>query len=156
MKIRKAEEKDIRRILELLSQILELHAKIRPDIFISGTTKYSAEDIHEIISDENRLSLVAADDNDRLIGYALCIIKDQPVSATMVSFKSLFIDDLCVDSAFRGQHVGTALFECAKQKAKELGCYELTLNVWEGNEDAKKFYEKMKMTAKETQLELIL
>lgn len=32
MLIRKAEEKDIPRILELLGQVLQIHADIRPDI----------------------------------------------------------------------------------------------------------------------------
>ena len=36
MKIRKAEEKDIPRLLALLEQVLQIHAKIRPDIFIPG------------------------------------------------------------------------------------------------------------------------
>ena len=39
MMIRKAEEKDIPRINELLGQVLQIHADIRPDIFIQGTTK---------------------------------------------------------------------------------------------------------------------
>ena len=34
MRIRKAEENDIPRIMELLGQVLEIHAGIRPDIFI--------------------------------------------------------------------------------------------------------------------------
>ena len=36
MTIRKAEEKDITRIIELLGQVLQIHADIRPDIFIPG------------------------------------------------------------------------------------------------------------------------
>ena len=36
--IRKAEERDIPRIIELLGQVLQIHADIRPDIFIPGTT----------------------------------------------------------------------------------------------------------------------
>ena len=39
--IRNAKEKDLDEIMLLLSQVLEVHAAIRPDIFISGTTKYS-------------------------------------------------------------------------------------------------------------------
>ena len=34
MNIRKAEEKDIPRLLALLGQVLQIHAEIRPDIFI--------------------------------------------------------------------------------------------------------------------------
>ena len=74
----------------------------------------------------------------------------------MVPFKSLFIDDLCVDADTRGMHVGSALFEFAKEEAKRFSCYELTLNVWEGNDSARHFYEKMGMKPKETQMEYIL
>ena len=41
MTIRRANEKDIPRIIDLLGQVLQIHAEIRPDIFIPGTTKYT-------------------------------------------------------------------------------------------------------------------
>lgn len=43
MNIRRAKEKDIERVMELLGQVLQIHADIRPDIFIPGTTKYTKE-----------------------------------------------------------------------------------------------------------------
>ena len=76
--------------------------------------------------------------------------REQPFSTNMVPFKSLFIDDLCVDKQTRGQHIGESLFEYVKQQAKELGCYEVTLNVWAGNTSAEHFYEKMGMKTKRT------
>ena len=75
---------------------------------------------------------------------------------TMIPRKILYIDDLCVDKKSRGQHVGKALFEFAKDEAKRLGCYEVTLNVWEGNDSAYKFYDAMGMKPKETHMEYIL
>ena len=48
MTIRKAEEKDILRIIELLGQVLQIHADIRPDIFIPGTTKYTVNELTEL------------------------------------------------------------------------------------------------------------
>lgn len=39
-------------------------------------------------------------------------------------------------------------FEYVKSEAKQLGCYEVTLNVWAGNTPAEKFYEKMGMQNK--------
>ena len=156
MKIRNAEEKDVQSVLALLKQVLEIHAEIRPDIFISGTTKYTENELHEIFIAENRRTYVAVDDNDSVLGYAFCIIKEQPNAANMVPFTSLFIDDICVDDSVRGQHIGKALFEFVKKVAKELGCYEITLNVWEGNDGAKSFYDKMGMKPKETQMEFIL
>ena len=61
-----------------------------------------------------------------------------------------------MDQSARGRHVGEALFEHVKQEAKKMGCYEVTLNVWAGNTSAEKFYEKMGMKTKESQLEYIL
>lgn len=49
MIIRKAEETDILIILELLKQVLQIHADIRPDIFIPGTTKYTADELMELL-----------------------------------------------------------------------------------------------------------
>ena len=154
--IRKANEKDIPRLIELLSQVLEIHAKIRPDIFVSGKTKYTKEDLLAILSDEKKMIFVATDENDIVLGYAFCEIKHTPSSKNMVQFTSLFIDDLCVDEKARGMSLGKKLFEYVKEEAKKLGCYEVTLNVWEGNDSAKAFYDKMGMKAKETQMEFIL
>ena len=98
----------------------------------------------------------AADEQDVCEGYAFCQLREQPFSNNMVPFRSLFIDDLCVDERMRGQHVGESLFAFVKEEAKRLGCYEVTLNVWEGNTSAEKFYEKMGMKTKERQMEYIL
>ena len=84
------------------------------------------------------------------------MIKEQPFSNNMVQFKTFFIDDLCVDQNVRGMQVGKSLFDFVKEEARRLGCYDLTLNVWEGNNSAKHFYEKMGMKVKETQMEFIL
>ncbi len=156
MTVRRAENKDIKRILELLGQVLEIHAEIRPDIFVPGTTKYSVEELKKMISDDENPIFVAVDGRGRVTGYAFCRIKEQPAAEYMVKFKSIFIDDLCVDAKARGGHVGTALFEFVKNEARRLGCYEVTLNVWAGNEPAERFYEKMGMKTKERQMELIL
>lgn len=156
MIIRNAKKEDAAGVLKLLSQVLELHAEIRPDIFISGTTKYTEDELFEIFADEKRRTYVAVDENEKVLGYALCIIKEQPFSNNMVPFTSLFIDDLCVDKAARGRHIGKALFDYVKTEAKDMGCYEVTLNVWEGNDAAIAFYNKMGMKPKETQMELIL
>lgn len=156
VKIRRAEDKDIPALLGLLNQVLEIHAGIRPDIFIPGTTKYTVDELREILKDDKKPVYVAADGQDHCVGYAFCQMREQPFSNNMVPFTSLFIDDLCVDQSARGRHVGEALFEHVKQEAKKMGCYEVTLNVWAGNTSAEKFYEKMGMKTKESQLEYIL
>ena len=71
MIIRKAEEKDIPRILELLGQVLQIHADIRPDIFIPATTKYKTDELAELLKNEEKPIYVAADDF-RYTVYAVC------------------------------------------------------------------------------------
>ena len=156
MFIRRAEIKDINRILELLSQVLELHAAIRPDYFIPGTTKYSHEELSMMLGEEDRRIFVAADDNDTVLGYAFCEIKEQPDRENMVKFRSVYIDDLCVDEKVRGMHIGQALFEHVRNEAKALGCYTVTLNVWEGNDSARAFYDRMGFKPLSTKMEVIL
>ena len=156
MKIRRAEEKDIDMILKLLSQVLELHAAIRPDYFIPGTTKYTKFQLIEMIKDDMNPIYVAADDEDNAAGYIFCEIKEQPANNNQVPFRYIYIDDLCVDEPFRGRHIAAELFEFVRQEAIRLGCYTVTLNVWEGNDSARKFYEKMGFRPLKTTMEFIL
>lgn len=70
MNIRRAEEKDIPRIIELLKQVLQIHADIRPDIFISGTTKYTTDELVKMINDDKKPIYVAVNGSGICVGYA--------------------------------------------------------------------------------------
>jgi ribosomal protein S18 acetylase RimI-like enzyme len=74
----------------------------------------------------------------------------------MTHIKTLYIDDLCVDEAVRGQHVGSTIYQHVLSYAKELGCYNVTLNVWACNENAMRFYEKCGLKVQKTGMETIL
>ena len=125
-------------------------------IFLYRVLRNTPCELAELLEQEDHPIYVAVDEDDLCMGYAFCQLREQPFSTNMVPFKSLFIDDLCVDKQTRGQHIGESLFEYVKQQAKELGCYEVTLNVWAGNTSAEHFYEKMGMKTKERQMEYIL
>ena len=150
MEIRKANVNDIDRLLDLLSQVLEIHAKLRPDLFISGTTKYSDEDLKAVLNDENKPIFVAIVD-DCVVGYAMCQIRIP--TSNMYPKKILHLDDLCVDEKYRHQGIGEALYHKVVEFAKEMGCYEITLNAWPGNDAALKFYEKMGMKVRSIVME---
>ena len=72
MMIRDAKEKDIPRILKLLEQVLQIHADIRPDIFILGTTKYTIDELREILKNKEKPIFVAVDEEDVCVG--VCIL----------------------------------------------------------------------------------
>ncbi len=153
--IRRASEKDISKIGELLSQVCLVHHNGRPDIFNIGR-KYSDEELILLLKDENRPILVSVDENDNVMGYCFCIFQRHINSSVMTDIKTLYIDDLCVDESLRGKHIGKELYEAAVRLAKDTGCYNLTLNVWSCNESALRFYEKCGLTPQKIGMELIL
>ena len=155
MEITRAAQSDIGGILRLLSQVLQIHAEIRPDIFVSGTTKYTESQLREIIVDDSRPVFVAKQAGE-VCGYAFCVIREADFKTTMKPKKSVYIDDFCVDSSARGRGMGRTLFEFVKKWAKSIGCADITLAVWEGNGNARAFYDKMGMTPRETIMELKL
>ena len=153
--IRRACEKDIPKIEDLLSQVDLVHHNGRPDIFKIGK-KYNEEELKMLLKDESRPILVAVNEADEVLGYCFCIYQQHLQNSVLTDIKTLYIDDLCVDEATRGQHIGTKLYEAAVQMAKENGCYNLTLNVWSCNPGAAAFYEKLGMVPYKVGMEKIL
>jgi len=154
--IRRALPKDIERINALLLQVLTVHASGRPDIFIPGTKKYTDNELLSIIADDKTPVFVYADENDIVLGYAFCVHEEIRNSNNMHDMKTLYIDDICVDEKNRGQHIATKLYRHVEQYAKESGCYRITLNVWEINPVARKYYESMGMKPLKTVMENIV
>lgn len=155
MQIRRAAEKDIPDIDHLLNEVNMVHHVIRPDLF-NVNRKYSDDQLVQMIHDDKKPIFAAVDEKDHLIGY--CMTKFQQILGDSIrtEVKTLYIDDLCVDETVRGQHIGQRLYEYTKQFAKDEGCYNVTLRVWQGNDNAQKFYEKMGLKPQYTCLEQIL
>ena len=92
IRVRRAQDKDIKRVTELLAQVLELHADLRPDLFIHGTTKYTENQLSDIFADEKTPVFVAVDDCDTVQGYAFCILKE-PAFAKPEEFMTIQVQE---------------------------------------------------------------
>ena len=154
--VRHALESDIPGIMNLLHQVNDFHADGRPDLFLHGHTKYDMDTLKKILSDPSTPIFVGIDPDGQLAGYCFCIVEDHSESNNMAPLKTLYIDDLCVDQAHRGKHVGHTIFDSVKNYAKEHGFYNITLNVWCCNPGAMKFYESLGMTPLKIGMETIL
>ena len=152
--IRKAEKRDVGRIIELLHQVNMVHHVIRPDLFKPYTTKYDEQALEELLSDGNKPIFVF--DDGVVQGYAFCQVTEVKDDQLLQDIKTLYIDDICVDETARGKHVGKALYDYVHDYALSIGCYNITLNVWEGNEPAICFYRNMGMQVQKTTMETIL
>ena len=150
--IRLAEEKDIPGIGNLLLQVGEVHHGIRPDIFPGGCLKYDETALGSLLKDENRPVFVSVN-GENVMGYCFCVLKEYAQTGVSTGRREVYIDDLCVDEAHRGQGIATGLYRHAVAYAKSLGCQFVTLNVWCGNDSAMKFYEKMGLRPRNIMLE---
>ena len=152
--IRKANKNDIGRIIELLHQVDMVHHEIRPDLFKPYTTKYNEQELEALLDNDSKPIFVY--DDGEVIGHAFCQITDVKCHKLLQDAKTLYIDDICVDEKARGKHVGKALYEFVRDYAKSIGCYNMTLNVWEGNDPALSFYKNMGMKVQKTGMEEII
>ncbi|MBR2184058.1 MAG: GNAT family N-acetyltransferase [Prevotella sp.] len=152
--IRKANKGDIKRIIELLHQVNMVHHVIRPDLFRPHTTKYNEQELEVMLNDESKPVFVF--DDGEVQGYAFCQVSEIRNNQLLEDIKTIYIDDICVDENARGKHVGKALYEYVRDYAKSIGCNNITLNVWEGNEPALRFYRNMGMQVQKTTMEVRL
>lgn len=152
--VRKADKGDINALIKLLYQADAVHNGIRPDLFKSDTPKYDEHELETIINDSCKPIFVY--DEGRVVGHAFCQLIEVRNHRLLQDIKTLYIDDICVDEAVRGKHIGKALFEYVRDYAKSIGCYNITLNVWEGNDSASAFYKSMGMKVQKTGMETIL
>ena len=151
--IRRAEIKDIPGIIELLHQVNMVHHVLRPDLFKPYTTKYNEQELEALIGDDSKPIFVFED--GVILGHAFCMITEVKGDKLLEDIKTLYIDDICVDEKTRGKHVGKALYEYVRDYAASIGCNNITLNVWEGNDAALNFYKNMGMKVQKTTMEIV-
>ncbi len=157
IKIRRAQETDMEGINRLLVQVLNVHHKGRPDLFLEGNRKkYTDEQLKALLHDEKTPVFVAAGEEEQVLGYAFCIFQQHVDDNILTDIKTLYIDDLCVDESLRGQKLGRKLYEAVLAYAKSTGCYNVTLNVWACNEPAIRFYEALGLKPQKIGMEKIL
>lgn len=155
MNIRLAKKSDTGALISLLREVLSIHHEIRRDIFKPNGTKYRESELTDILENKKTPVFVAEIDT-RVVGYCFTSINEQEESNIMLARKELYIDDLCVDQNMRGEGIGRALYQYAEQYARDIGCHSITLNVWEGNDDAISFYKRMELHPRKTLMEKIL
>jgi len=76
-------------------------------------------------------------DGERAVGLVNCFTG----FSTFAAQPLLNIHDLVVHADARGRGIGAALLDWARQRAQDLGCCKLTLEVLSGNTRARKVYE---------------
>ncbi len=153
--IRLAENKDIEGINKLLYRVETVHRKLRPDLFKPNAKKYSNDELRHLLKNIMTPVFVYEEDGE-VRGYCFCRIQNNFGNDMLYAMKTFYIDDICVDEDAEGKGMAQKLFDYVKDYAYKKGAKNITLNVWEGNDRARAFYEKMGFFVRSTTMELTL
>ena len=138
MVIRKAKLKDLQRIQELNNELFELE--------LASFDKYLIKDWP--LSDEGRKYfegaikesfVVVAEIENQVVGYLLAEESDIPY----YNFKIAELCNMCIDSNYRKQGIGNALYKEFERFYNEQGISHFIVTASFKNESAKAFYKKM-------------
>ncbi|HAL62375.1 MAG TPA: N-acetyltransferase [Chloroflexi bacterium] len=141
--IREATREDYERLCELFAEGDTLHREALPHVFREpdGPAR-TKEFISGIIANEDAVLFVAERDGE-IIGLVYILVRETPDIPIMVPRRYAVIDDLIVRKDSRRFGVGRALVERAHRWAVDKQVTQVELNVWEFNQTAIAFYEKL-------------
>ena len=149
--IRPAQASDTPAINALLTQIVQTHHNVRPDIF---RPLYKNEYADYSVKEEDFPVYVAINEHGCIVGCIWCLISRERNNSLKIDRNWLIIDDICVDEKYRGNGIGTELVEFAKKLALENGLDKIELNVYENNQNAVRFYKRLGFTTQKRVMEL--
>lgn len=134
IKIRKAVESDSEKLWMLMKELavfekyIDVFA-ITPEIVKESGFRKNPRDFYSFVADDN--GTIAG----MLVYYYL--------PYTAVNKPSLYLKELYVDPAHRGQKIGEQLMNALHKEAKLNNCAQIKWTVAPWNEGGKKFYERL-------------
>ena len=144
MEFRFASEADFEAVNHLARQVHELHVQWHPDLFRSVQYPITREEFSTLLQ-EQRLLLAQRD--GAVIAYAVFAVQrfDMP---KLMPQKSLKLEEICVDEAYRRQGVAKALLYELMRLGKSAGCSDLRLTCDPHNTAGIAFYESLGLKPK--------
>jgi ribosomal protein S18 acetylase RimI-like enzyme len=143
IRVREATADDYGSMCELFNEIDALHRDHLPRIFQQPPGAPREKDYYlGLLADENVALLVAESGSD-LVGYVHAIIKDAPAFPILVPRRYAVVDAVVVRSGSQFHGIGRRLMDEVQAWAIAKGATSIELNVYEFNEPAISFYERL-------------
>ena len=137
-----AVEADREAVNAIARQVHAMHVAWRPDIYEMPGELYPEERFSEAVCQRQ---LYVARLGGVVVGYVSLKIRDYDWPG-MVRRKVMFLDEIAVEEALRGQGIGTVMMADIHALARAFGCTDLQLGVYPQNDAAVAFYEKCGFT----------
>jgi ribosomal protein S18 acetylase RimI-like enzyme len=132
---------DAKPIAELNKTVQNIHCAAYPNAFKPYDFNAVLAYFFGVLKKDNWHSFLAFD-GTKPIGYVVFYIKDYQENPFRYAYKSVHIDQICVESNYQGNGIGSLLMDEVAQFAKVNGIRQLELSYWAENNHAKSFYAK--------------
>jgi len=141
--VRKATADDYNSVCELFDQIDAFHRDNLPHMFHKPSGAAREQDYYSgLIADEN-VALLVAEVGENLVGFVHAIIRDTPAFPVFVPRRYAIVDGIVVKSGFQSHGIGRILMDKMQEWSIAKGATSIELNVYEFNETAISFYERL-------------
>ena len=139
MKIRPFIKEDLPEVLNVCREVRQHHIDLLEGYFAEQNDEYEQTGFLESLENEKNIALVAID-NEKVVGYILGEFKELP---HLIRSKTAYVANFGVRTAFRNNGVGKQLMNAFLDICKKNDIEEILLGVYNKNETAYAFYEKL-------------
>lgn len=145
--IREAVPGDYAALLPITDEVHGLHVAAHPAIFqpVERATSLPQAHFDNLLSGDTA-TIQVAEIAGAIVGFAIFHVFDTPSYELLVPRRIVFIDSMVVTEAQRGKGIGEALVRAAIEWGRAHGATTLELTVWEFNQRARAFYERLGLT----------
>ena len=139
MTIRKAEYKDLPALRELYLALEKDGVFYQPEHFVIGTRD---DEFFKNIFESTTQDILVADIDGEAVGFVHVMILNQKKVSCLKVQSLVYMQDLCVREDLRSKGIGSELVQAAKAYGKEFGVDFIRTQVFPGNVDGMRFYER--------------
>ena len=135
---------DFDEVNSIVKESQDEHHRALPHIF-SRVDKVMPHDYFQSLLIEPASEVLVVRKNNQILGFAVLEVMEAPPFESLTPRKYAYINDFGVKSSHKRMGIGKVLFEGCMYWANSKGATALELNVWNFNESAIAFYEKLGM-----------
>ena len=139
--IRKAVKEDASVIENLYTELEKDGVFYQPEHFVLSKTGERSQQLESILSSDSQVMFVA-ENNGRVIGFAHVLFAKAKPFSCLKPQSNIYLQDLVVTESCRNRGFGTQLLNAAKQYGIEKGADFFRTQVFPGNVDGMRFYER--------------
>ena len=141
--VRTATAEDYNSLCKLFDEGDALHRDNLPHIFQKPGGAAREPDYYlGLVADEN-VALLVAEVDEKLVGFVHAILRDTPAFPIFVPRCYAIVEGIVVKSGFQNHGIGKILMDKMQEWATAKGATSIELNVYEFNETAISFYERL-------------